>query len=184
MVLRTYRFRAGTEEALAALSRKVGSAVTLSAKTGAKVIDLICDDAAALSLQDVLFEAGYEFISTDPVTPPIADFIPDTVTPPRHKALRDLIHFIDEGGPADGFASGAVEQVLTPGPFPTGTIWWTNAGMTERIVDQTVVYNPNRTIATSVWRMYDTDGTTVLVTLTDTFAYTGLFATARTRTWV
>ena len=39
------------------------------------------------------------------------------------------------------------------------------------------------TPTTEVWKMYDTDGTTVLVTLTDAITYSGVFEATRTRTW-
>jgi len=45
-----------------------------------------------------------------------------------------------------------------------------------------VTYNANKTINTSEWKMYDTDGSTVLATVTDTFSYSGIFSTGQTRT--
>jgi hypothetical protein len=105
------------------------------------------------------------------------------ITASQHKALRDLIHFVSEG-PADGFTSGAYLEVLpSADPFPTSEIWWTDSGKTDKIVELTTTYNGNKTIATEVWKMYDTDGSTVLVTLTDTYAYSGVFVTTVTRTW-
>jgi len=44
------------------------------------------------------------------------------ITASDHEILRQLIHFIDSGGPADGFASGAYKEILPTGnPFPTST---------------------------------------------------------------
>ena len=100
----------------------------------------------------------------------------------HHKALKDLIHFIADG-PADGWASGAESVITTPGPFPDQETWYTDSGHTVKIVDQTVTYNGNKTIATEVWRLYDTDGSTVLVTLTDTHSYSGVNHTGTVRTW-
>ena len=100
----------------------------------------------------------------------------------QHKALRQLIHFIDSG-PADGFVSGAYHETLS-GPFPTSYIWWTSAAKTAKIVELTLTRNSNKTPATEEWKMYDTDGTTVLVTVTDTISYSGIFETTRTRTIV
>jgi hypothetical protein len=100
-----------------------------------------------------------------------------------HKSLRDLIHFID-GGPADGFASGAFKETLPVGaPFHSSEIWWESAAKVEKIVELTITRNANQTPATEVWKMYDTDGTTVLVTVTDTMTYSGVFESTRTRTW-
>ena len=100
----------------------------------------------------------------------------------QHKALRQLIHFIDSG-PAEGFASGAYhEQLPSADPFPTSAIWWTSSGKTSKIVELTITRNANKTPATEEWKMYDTDGSTVLVTVTDTISYSGIVETTRTRT--
>lgn len=104
------------------------------------------------------------------------------MTESSHKALRDLIHFIDEG-PADGFTSGAYRTTTYSGPFITQIRWWTSAAQTASIVRLDITYNANKTIATEVWRMYASDGTTVTLTLTDTYAYSGILETSRTRTW-
>jgi hypothetical protein len=101
----------------------------------------------------------------------------------QHKALRHLIHFIDEG-PAGGFASGAFKETLPDGdPFPTSMIWWTSSGKTDKIVELTITYS-GAFPSTEVWKMYDTDGSTVLVTVTDAITYTGAFEATRTRTIV
>ena len=104
------------------------------------------------------------------------------ITEPQHKALRDLIHFIDDG-PSDGFASGAVKDVIYQGFFPSTIEWWEDATRTQRIVDLTVTYS-GAFPTSEQWRMYDTDGVTVLVTLTDAISYAGAFETSRTRTWI
>lgn len=105
------------------------------------------------------------------------------ITEGQHKALRDLIHFLDDG-PGDGFASGAYKETLpSADPFPTSEIWWTSAAKTHKILELTITRNANKTPATEVWRMYDSDGSTVLITLTDTIVYSGIFETTRTRTW-
>ena len=106
------------------------------------------------------------------------------VSEASHQALRQLIHFIDEG-PAGGFASGAYRQQLPSGDaFPTSVIWWTSAGMTQKIVQCNITRNANKTPATEVWQMYATDGVTVVLTVTDTFSYSGVVETTRTRTIV
>lgn len=106
------------------------------------------------------------------------------VSEATHGPLRQLIHFIDEG-PADGFATGAYRQQLPSGdPFPTSVIWWTSVAMTHKIVQCTITRNGNETPATEVWQMYATDGVTVLLTVTDTYSYSGVVETTRTRTIV
>jgi len=100
----------------------------------------------------------------------------------QHRALRQLIHFIDDG-PANGFPSGSYREILpTANPFPTSEIWWESSALLKKIVELTVTRNANKTPATEVWEMYDTDGTTVLATVTDTISYSGIFETNRTRT--
>jgi hypothetical protein len=98
-----------------------------------------------------------------------------------HKILRQLIHFIDSG-PAEGFASGAFEEILpAANPFPTSYIWWESAAKLKKILELAVTRNANQTPATEAWKMYDTDGSTVLVTITDTWSYSGIFPLSRTR---
>ena len=98
-----------------------------------------------------------------------------------HDALRSLIHFINEG-PAEGFVSGAFKEILpTANPFPTSVIWYESSGKTQKIVEKTLTYT-GVFPTTIVWKMYDTDGTTVLATVTDAINYTGAFETDRTRT--
>jgi hypothetical protein len=102
------------------------------------------------------------------------------LTKPQHDALRSLIHFINDG-PAEGFVSGAFREILpAASPFPTSVIWWESAAKLQKIVELTITYtgiNPT----TEEWKMYDTDGTTVLVTVTDTVTYSGVFELSRTR---
>lgn len=105
------------------------------------------------------------------------------ITEASHKVLKDLIHFIDDG-PGDGWASGSFKETLpTADPFPTQEIWWTTTGKTHKIVSLDTTRNVNKTPATEVWKIYAADGSTVLVTVTDTIAYSGVFETTRTRTW-
>ena len=99
----------------------------------------------------------------------------------NHKALRDLIHFIDQG-PADGFASGSYKETTYTGPLIATETWYEDNTKTQKIVELLVTYTG--VFPTSeVWKMYDTDGTTVLVTLTDSIVYSGPFEQTRTRTW-
>lgn len=104
------------------------------------------------------------------------------ITEAQHKALRDLIHFIDDG-PADGFVSGAYKETVYSGILPTSEIWYEDSGKTQKIVELTTSYTGILPV-TEVWKMYDMDGVTVLLTLTDAISYSGVFETNRTRTWV
>jgi hypothetical protein len=101
------------------------------------------------------------------------------ITTSDHEELRQLIHFIDNG-PANGFASGAYRE-NTGTVFPSAIIWWTSAAKTHKIVEKLLTYTG--AFATTIqWKVYDTDGSTVLATVTDVVSYTGAFETSRTRT--
>jgi len=103
------------------------------------------------------------------------------LTEADHKVLRQLIHFIEDG-PAEGFATGAYQETLPAGdPFPTSIIWWTSSAKTEKIVEETIAYNANKTIDTDTWIMYAVGGTTVVATIVDTYSYSGIFETSKTR---
>ena len=98
-----------------------------------------------------------------------------------HKTLRQLIHFINDG-PAEGFASGAYRETLpSADPFPTSIIWWESSSKLKKIVEKTITYT-TAFPTTIVWKVYDTDGTSVLATVTDSISYSGPFETSRTRT--
>lgn len=100
----------------------------------------------------------------------------------QHKALRDIIHFIDDG-PGDGFASGAYRETLPAGsPFPTSIIWYESAAKTNKIVEKIITRASLVAPTPIVWKMYDTDGSTVLATVQDDVVYSGVFEVSRTRT--
>lgn len=105
------------------------------------------------------------------------------VSEATHKALRDLIHFLDDG-PVDGFASGSYKE-MTPAadPFPTAEIWYDDNTKVKKLVELAITRNANKTPSVEVWKMYDSDGSTVLVTVTDAIVYSGVFEITRTRTW-
>lgn len=100
----------------------------------------------------------------------------------NHDSIRRLIHLADGSGPFEGFASGAYKETFPTDPFPTSIIWWTSAAKTQKIVEKTITYNPNKTPSTIAWKAYDIDGITVITTITDTINYSGVFETSRTRT--
>lgn len=104
-------------------------------------------------------------------------------TRPEHNALRQLIHFIDDG-PTDGFASGAFKETsYSSGVFPSSMVWYEDATKAKKIVQLVVLYT-GVVPTTETWTIYDTDGVTPLVTLTDSITYSGVFEQTRTRTWV
>jgi len=103
------------------------------------------------------------------------------LTADEHRALRQLIHFIDEG-PAAGFASGAYKQIVGSKVFPTAIIWWESTSMSQKIVEKLIDRTASNTKPNPItWKIYDTDGTTVLWTLVDEIQWSGPFEVARLR---
>jgi hypothetical protein len=105
-----------------------------------------------------------------------------SLTPTQHETLRQLIHLAEEGGPFEGFPS----VVRTIGPagsaFPTGSVWWTDSTMQQKIVEKIVTRNANQTPKTIQWKVYVSGSNTVAASVTDTITYSGIFETSRTRT--
>jgi hypothetical protein len=98
------------------------------------------------------------------------------ITEAQHQTLLQLIHFLDEG-PAKGFTSGATKTV-TGTVFPTQVLWKRQDG--TKLVEKNITWtgvNPT----TIEWKLYASDGVTVLETVTDTITYSGVFETGRTR---
>jgi hypothetical protein len=102
------------------------------------------------------------------------------LTAAEHRALRQLIHFIEDG-PAESFASGAYKETTPTGPFPTSEIWWESSAKLKKIVSLDTTWTGTK-ITQEVWKVYALDGSTVLATVTDSISYTGIFETSRTRT--
>lgn len=97
------------------------------------------------------------------------------ITADQHKALLQLIHFVDEG-PAEGFTTGATKTVAGT-VFPTQELW--KRSDATKLVEKNITWtgvNPT----TIEWKLYAADGTTVLVTVTHTISYSGIFETGRT----
>jgi len=95
-----------------------------------------------------------------------------------HSDIRQLIHFINNG-PAESF-SGAY-RVITGGAFPSAITWYIDNTMVDKLFEIIITRNPNQTPSIIEYKIYDTDGTTVLRTATDTINYSGIFETNRTR---
>lgn len=115
----------------------------------------------------------------------IVDSLPiiGNLNPETHKYVRQLIHLADGvGGPFEGFSTGAYREILPNASMtPTSVIWYTDISKTSKIVEKTIAYNTNKTVSLVTWKVYDTDGTTVLATVSDSIVYSGLFETNRTR---
>lgn len=103
------------------------------------------------------------------------------LTSTTHNSLRQLIHFLDDG-PGDGFASGAFKETTLTGIKVTNETWYDDNTKAKKLLSLDVTYTGLKP-TTEVWKMYDVDGSTVLITLTDAIVYTGIHETSRTRTW-
>jgi len=101
------------------------------------------------------------------------------ITAEQHKVLRQLIHFIDNG-PAEGFTSGAYRET-TGTVFPTNVIWWESSSKLKKIVEKNITWTGSNP-TTIEWKVYDTDGSSLLATVSDAVSYSGPFETNRTRT--
>lgn len=98
-----------------------------------------------------------------------------------HASLRQLIHFIDNG-PANGFASGAYRESVG-GIFPASITWYDDNTKAKKMIEKSLTYSGPFAV-TIQWKMYDTDGSTVLATITDVISYAGAVESNRTRTIV
>lgn len=100
------------------------------------------------------------------------------VTVSSHRTIPQLIHYIDEG-PGPGFVNGTYKTITASNPiFPSKVEWFREDDtlFLEKLITYTGIN------ATSIeWNLYDTDGTTVLETMTDTISYSGVFETGRVR---
>jgi hypothetical protein len=125
-----------------------------------------------------IWREGNNLVAKDPAhgTVNLLDASGSGITEAQHKALLQLIHFIDEG-PAEGFATGATKTV-TGTVFPTQVLW--KRADATKLVEQNLTWTG--VVPTTIeWKIYAADGTTVLATVTDTVAYSGVFETGRTR---
>lgn len=149
---------------------------------------LAARDSYAYSLHDVgkvckVGTSWYVVTSTTPTFTEIGGAGGGGITPSQHAALRQLIHLADGGGPFEQFASGAYREI-TGGFFPTSIIWYEDVTKTQKIIEKTITRNPNLTPITVQWKAYDSDGVTLLSTVTDTITYSGVFELSRVRSIV
>jgi len=97
----------------------------------------------------------------------------------QHRALRQLVHFLDSG-PGAGFASGAEEVYTYDGLKVTAAIWYTDDQHSDKIFELAYTYTGIK-VATETAKVYDTDGSTVLAQAVDTYTYSGIMPTKRVR---
>lgn len=102
----------------------------------------------------------------------------------QHKVLRHLVHLAEGGGPFDGFSSGAYRETVNvpDSPLVASVTWYASAAKAAKILEKNITYTGVLPI-TIEYKVYDTDGMTVLATSTDTITYTNGFETSRVRTF-
>ena len=101
------------------------------------------------------------------------------LTEEAHRTLRQLIHFIEDG-PAEGFATGAYKET-TGTVFPTSVIWYESNSKVKKIIERIITWTGVK-VTTDLWKVYNTDGSTVLASVSDAISYSGIFEISRTRT--
>jgi len=145
---------------------------------------VVKDKAVAIYREDgeMWFEdathSGVNRVNLDDMTAAASSGISTTT----HRTLRQLIHFIDDG-PAEGFASGAYKETSYSGINVILEVWYDDSSKSNKIIELNISYSGINPI-TEEWKMYDTDGSTVLATITDSITYTGINEISRTRTIV
>lgn len=94
--------------------------------------------------------------------------------------LRRLLFYINEG-PAEGYTGSYKE--ISGSVFPDSVTWYTDSGKTKKIVEKTLSYAVSGNIRPTpiVWNLYDEDGSTVLIKVTDDILYDGAFEVSRER---
>jgi len=103
------------------------------------------------------------------------------LTESQHKALRQLIHFLPDG-PGPGWGSGPnYKETTYDGLKPTAEVWWETSSKSKKIFSVDTTYTGIKP-STETFKVYDTDGSTVLAQAVDAITYSGLLETSRTRT--
>src|ERR1019366_5346919 len=63
----------------------------------------------------------------------------------EHELLQQLIHLSDDDGPRGGqWPNNLVKDTDSTSPFPSGSVWWTDATRTKRVVSSTVTRNASQ----------------------------------------
>lgn len=102
--------------------------------------------------------------------------------PGSHNAVADIIHWLGDGGPGDGSASGAYRVITTTGILTSGITWYASkAANAAKLYDVQLTYTG--LLVTQVVRTLYRAGAVVRV-ITDAVSYpSSVFAPVTTRTW-
>lgn len=101
-----------------------------------------------------------------------------------HQGLVHLAHFLEDGGPSDGWASGAVCKVTYQGILPLTKTWYASAAASApKIVSVTWTYPAGSPLPSSkTWALYNASGALVRQ-MVDTYSRQGPLVSQVTRTW-
>jgi hypothetical protein len=108
------------------------------------------------------------------------------LTPDQHKALRQLIHFLDDG-PGAGFAAGPYykEITFTNLVFPIDITWYEDSGKTKMIFKKEIVRSGGAATLVAPtpirYYVYKSDGTSWAARAVDTITYSGVIEQHRSR---
>jgi hypothetical protein len=157
------------------LSRKVPGATSLGETGSAAVVDVSAPSGSKEDLDEYMLSEGFAYLSTDTLTTPAQD-----AASVQTANARRLLDFID--APAEGWPSGMYREVIMGPVAPSAIVWWTNNSPSKlKVVEITYTRNVANCATQVQYKMYATDGTTILSTITDTIAYSGVLETSRTR---
>lgn len=86
---------------------------------------------------------------------------------------RKLVNYINNG-PAEEYNSAYLEILPADSLFPTASIWWTDETKTSKVYEENYQRtNPGSELKPNpiTYKLYSTDGSTVLIQATDTITY-------------
>jgi len=90
------------------------------------------------------------------------------------------LQFLIESGPIEIWPHSY--KTVVGGAFPTAITWWTDNTQTVKIIEKLIVRNANQLPTSITYRVYSSDGLTVVKQLVDVPTYSGVFETALSRT--
>lgn len=150
--------------------RKIISNNSSSGGSGSNVAaDIIFDDSSTTHITHNNVQQALEDLDA------AIDGYSSGISAEDHAKLRQLIHLSDSSGPFEGFVDAYRDINPINSPFPTNVIWWTSSAKVAKIVEKTIAYNSNKTPNLVSYKVYGTDGVTLISTVTDSITYNGCF---------
>jgi hypothetical protein len=94
-------------------------------------------------------------------------------------SMTKLMNYINFG-PAEGYSGSYFEVGPTNSLFATASIWYLNNTKTFKIYEENYTYNGVK-VSSINYKLYDSDGSTILRQATDTITYAGVLVTSISR---